>query len=192
MRIKGFKFLSVEKEIYKSGKGDQNEFCDTGLKLLDGNRDIDRHRQKNRWYIWCTCMYIFAFIHTSVHVGTFSSCTCGYISQLYPLWRPSSNPVAMSKWVSESHSVMSDSLWPHGLYSLQARILEWVAVPFSRGSSQPSTWTRVSCIAGRLLTSWTTREYSDLSFWKPFPSKRNQASLEKWPFPGMQQGKYKI
>ena len=137
-------------------------------------------------------MYIFAFIHTSVHVGTFSSCTCGYISQLYPLWRPSSNPVAMSKWVSESHSVMSDSLWPHGLYSLQARILEWVAVPFSRGSSQPSTWTRVSCIAGRLLTSWTTREYSDLSFWKPFPSKRNQASLEKWPFPGMQQGKYKM
>ena len=48
MRIKGLKFLSVEKEIYKSGKGDQNEFCDTGSKLLDGNRDIDRHRQKNR------------------------------------------------------------------------------------------------------------------------------------------------
>ena len=62
-------------------------------------------------------MYIFAFIHTNVHVGTFSSCTCGHISQLYPLWRPSSNPVAMSEWVSESHSVMLYSLWPHGLYS---------------------------------------------------------------------------
>ena len=41
---------------------------------------------------------------------------------------------------SESHSVTSDSLRFHGLYSpwiLQARILEWVAFPFSRGSSQP-------------------------------------------------------
>ena len=34
---------------------------------------------------------------------------------------------------SESRSVVSDSLQPHGL----ARILEWVAFPFSRGSSQP-------------------------------------------------------
>ena len=33
---------------------------------------------------------------------------------------------------------------------LQARILEWVAMPFSRGSSQPRDWTQVSCIAGRL------------------------------------------
>ena len=34
------------------------------------------------------------------------------------------------------------------------RILEWVAYPFSRGSSWPRNWTRVSCIAGRLFTSW--------------------------------------
>ena len=44
------------------------------------------------------------------------------------------------KW-SESPSVLSDSLQPHGLYTvhgiLQARILEWVAFPFSRGSSSP-------------------------------------------------------
>ena len=33
-------------------------------------------------------------------------------------------------------------------------ILEWVAYPFSRGSSQPRNWTMVSCITGRLLTSW--------------------------------------
>ena len=39
---------------------------------------------------------------------------------------------------SESHSVVSDSLWPHGLYHeiLQARILEWVAFLLSRGSSK--------------------------------------------------------
>ena len=39
----------------------------------------------------------------------------------------------------------------HGI--LQARILEWVAFPFSRGSSQPRDRAQVSCIAGRFLTS---------------------------------------
>ena len=41
---------------------------------------------------------------------------------------------------------------------LQARILEWVAGPFSRGSSQPRDWTQVSHTAGRFFTSWATRE----------------------------------
>ena len=44
----------------------------------------------------------------------------------------------------------------HGI--LWARILEWVAVPYSRGSSQPRDQTPVSCIAGRLFTSGATRE----------------------------------
>ena len=35
---------------------------------------------------------------------------------------------------------------------LRARILEWVAMPFSRGSSRPRDQTRVSCIAGRFFT----------------------------------------
>ena len=41
---------------------------------------------------------------------------------------------------------------------LQARILEWVAIPFSRGSSQPRDWTQVPHIAGRFFIVWTTRE----------------------------------
>ena len=40
----------------------------------------------------------------------------------------------------------------------QARILEWVAIPFSRGSSQPRDRTQVSHNAGRFFTSWATRE----------------------------------
>ena len=44
----------------------------------------------------------------------------------------------------------------HGI--LQAWILEWVAFPFSRGSSQPRDWTQVSHIADRFFTSWATRE----------------------------------
>ena len=44
----------------------------------------------------------------------------------------------------------------HGIS--KARILEWVAFPFSRGSSQPRNQTQVSHIAGRFFTSWATRE----------------------------------
>ena len=40
----------------------------------------------------------------------------------------------------------------------QARILEWVAISFSRESSWPRDRTQVSCIAGRVFTIWTTRE----------------------------------
>ena len=44
----------------------------------------------------------------------------------------------------------------HGI--LQVRIIEWVAIPFSRGSSQPRDRTQVSHIAGRFFTIWATRE----------------------------------
>ena len=41
---------------------------------------------------------------------------------------------------------------------LQARILEWVAISFSRGSCWPRNQTHISCIAGRLFTDWAVRE----------------------------------
>ena len=44
----------------------------------------------------------------------------------------------------------------HGIS--QARILEWVAIPFSRRSSWSRDWTQVSRIAGRFSTTWVTRE----------------------------------
>ena len=61
-----------------------------------------------------------------------------------------------------SCSVMSDSLGPHDLPGssvhgiLQARVLEWVAISFSRGSSRPRDRARVSCVsvlAGGLFTT---------------------------------------
>ena len=42
----------------------------------------------------------------------------------------------------------------HG--SLQARILKWVAIPFSKGSTWLGDWTWVSSIAGKLFTTWAT------------------------------------
>ena len=48
----------------------------------------------------------------------------------------------------------------HGI--LQTRMLEWVAIPFSRGSSRPKDWTQVSCTVGRFCTVWATREAPSL------------------------------
>ena len=68
------------------------------------------------------------------------------------------------KWKSNQKSYLTSCLTfcdpmdhtVHGI--LQARILEWVAFPFSRGFSQPRDQTQVSCIAGGFFTSWATRE----------------------------------
>ena len=47
---------------------------------------------------------------------------------------------------------------------LQARMLEWVAIPFSRGFSWPRNWTWVSCIAGNFFTIWATSEASNVVY----------------------------
>ena len=56
----------------------------------------------------------------------------------------------------------------HGIF--HARVLEWVAISFSRRSSQPWDGTQVSCIVGRHFTIWATRE-------APPPLPRSQAYL---------------
>ena len=60
--------------------------------------------------------------------------------------------------VTQSCLILCDSMdyTVHGI--LQARILEWVAFPFSRGSSQPRDQTQVSHSAGRFFISWAMRE----------------------------------
>ena len=61
------------------------------------------------------------------------------------------------KWKSLSLVWLFVTSWTmHGI--LQARILEWVAFPFSRECSQPRDWTKVSQIVGRFFIRWATRE----------------------------------
>ena len=65
----------------------------------------------------------------------------------------------LSEWKSLSRVWLFATPWTITVYGiLQARMLEWGAFPFSRGSSQPRDATQVSCIAGRFFTSWATRE----------------------------------
>ena len=82
----------------------------------------------------------------------------------------------LAKYGSTSHCCLVAHLYPtlcnpvgcilpgfsvHGIS--QARILEWVAMPSSRGSFQPRDRTQVSCIAGRLFTDRATREVLDMT-----------------------------
>ena len=68
----------------------------------------------------------------------------------------------LTLWNPMDCSLLGSSV--HGIF--QVRILKWVAISFSRGSSQSRDWTWVSHIAGRHFTVWATRE----------------AYLRKWPF----------
>ena len=68
------------------------------------------------------------------------------------------------KWKWKSQSCLT--LWGPWTVAHQAPLsmefyrqeYEWIAISFSRGSSEASDWTRVSCIAGGLFTIWATRE----------------------------------
>ena len=87
----------------------------------------------------------------------------------FPLSNFGGKQSILFQWWCFSHSVVFNSCNPTD-YSLpgssvdgifQARILEWVAGSFSRGSPQPRDWTRISyisCIAGGSFTDWATRE----------------------------------
>ena len=63
---------------------------------------------------------------------------------------------------------------------LQARILEWVAMPSSRGSSQLRVWTQVFCIAFS-FTIWATRE-AQFSTWQPVYKNSNTWGKKSLPF----------
>ena len=58
----------------------------------------------------------------------------------------------------------------HGI--LHARILEWVAMLSSKGSSQPRDQTPVSHIAGGFFTSWATKEAQEILEWVTYPFSR--------------------
>ena len=76
----------------------------------------------------------------------------------------------------------------HGIF--QARILEWAAISFSRGSSQPRDRTWVSCIADRRFTVWATREAQSLSigfskqkYWSGLPCPPPGDLTDPWMEP---------
>ena len=95
--------------------------------------------------------------------------TCGLYRTLPPYSNPEPHPSSpadggsLPSWLSKvkvrvTQSTLCDPMdyTVHGIF--QARILEWVAFPFSSGSSQPRDQSQVSHIACGFFTSWATRE----------------------------------
>ena len=92
------------------------------------------------------------------------------INTIYTIWRRENG----KNWTEPKRNIMNHEvtqscliLWDpmdcspsgssvHGIF--QARVLEWIAISFSRGSSQPKNQTQVSRIAGRCFTVWAIRE----------------------------------
>ena len=77
--------------------------------------------------------------------------------------------------------------------TLQARTLQWVAILFSRGSSQPRNWTQIDHIAGRFFTIWATREalthmHSWGKFWTPKYTNRLKNPTAIFEEPGTKVG----
>ena len=98
---------------------------------------------------------------------------CIYVCERYWL---------MKVKVAQSCPTLCDTMGytVHGI--LQARILEWLPFPFSRGSSQPRDQTQVSHITGGFFTSWATREAQE--YWSGYPIP-SPADL---PDPGIEPG----
>ena len=70
-----------------------------------------------------------------------------------PQYRVTKKPSGEVKWVKGAQTcpTLCNPIDYRVHEILQARILEWVAYPFSRGSSQPRDWIQVSCMAGRFF-----------------------------------------
>ena len=78
--------------------------------------------------------------------------------------------LAAAAAVPQSCTTLGDRMdcsLPGSLWILQRRILEWVAIPFSRESSRPRDQTQVSWIAGRFFTIWDSgKSYIQIRKWK--------------------------
>ena len=83
--------------------------------------------------------------------------------------------------VAQSFPTLCDTMDCIVYRILQARILEWVNIPFSRGSSHPRNWAQVSRTAGRFFTSWATKETQE--YWKEFSSVQSLSRVRLFAIP---------
>jgi len=135
--------------------------CLSGWKIIEFCRLV--------LFICFEFIFVYIFIFVFNHQCTFNSkylCSFTLIPSdhfLFCVWVLYSRLSPEFVLACSASSVMSHSLGPycspsvHGI--LQARILEWVTMPFSRGSSWPRDWISISCIAGRFFTSEPWRKH---------------------------------
>ena len=126
------------------------------------------------WHL-IVCTYHVLFIHSSfdgpLNCFPFLGCyelhcynksirsvnICFHVSRIYAYCSELRSRVQFL-WDTLDHSPSGSSV--HGLS--QARTLEWVAIPFSRASSQPRDWNCLCCIGRRILYHWLHSGSQDL------------------------------
>ena len=113
----------------------------------------------------CICIQMFLFSTQSKEVDFFNRNMPKYSSLIHAFFvkNMSGAYYLCYVFVAQSCPTLCDPMdWGSPGSSvhriLQGRILDWVAISFSRRSSQPRDWTQVSSIAGWLFTVWATRE----------------------------------
>ena len=106
------------------------------------------------WYLcqrWVDCRCVDLFLGSLlVYMSVFYVSECVLVTQSCPTL---CDPMAYSLPGSSAHGI------------LQARTLEWVAIPFSRESSWPRDQVQVSCIAGSFFAVWASRVPSFTHKW---------------------------
>ena len=101
-------------------------------------KQLCMHAHRNNLYYIHVCMYVYIYMYIVQHIYV---CVCVLVAQSCLIL---CNPMNCSLPGSSVHGI------------LQARILQWVIVLFSRGSSWPKNRTQVSRIAGGFFTIWAT------------------------------------
>ena len=134
-----------------------------------------RHLRSYSWptqYSLYTWLQIWLMAYSFISHCTLKKCSA-YSRFSIAFWTGQREIVKWSE-VAQSCPTLCDSVdysspgsSVHGI--LQARILEWVAISFSRGSSRPRDRTQVSRIAGRRCNLWATREATKRNKASPFP-----------------------
>ena len=82
-------------------------------------------------------------------------------------------------WLCDTMDCSLPDFSVHGI--LHSRILEWVAIPFSGGSSQPRDRTQVSCIAGEFFTIWATMVLGSIPGLGKSPRRERLPTPVFWP-----------
>ena len=129
-------------------------------------------------------IYIHSFIHCT-NISWYKLCVLYLEPWRIQWWKDTHSSSYYGAWVKVAQSclTLSDPMdyTVHGI--LQARILEWVAYPFSSGTSWPRNRIGVSCIAGRFLTSWATWEAHSIKPPCPVTLHTSTPTLQEVPGP---------
>ena len=124
---------------------------------------------------WKVCINLYLVLLSEVKVTQLCSTLCDPLDYISSVQSLSCVRLFATPWIAARQASLSitnswsslklksiESVMPSSLLILcgilQARILEWVAIPFCRASSQLRDWTQVSHIASEFFTSWATRE----------------------------------